>query len=74
MAGRFNSETGCHYEPRWLANLTDEELLDVISALDYWDEDLCREACYRAHLIDEFDLSENDVEFLVAAAMSMLEA
>ena len=24
--------------------------------------------------LDEFDLSENDVEFLVAAAMSVLEA
>ena len=34
MAERFNSETGCNYEPRWLANLTDEELLDEINALD----------------------------------------
>lgn len=51
-----------------------KELLNEINTIDYWDEDLCREACYSADCLDELDLSEDDWKFLIEAVMSVLEA
>lgn len=69
---RFSNEPGCHYDPKWLCELTDEELVEEIEASNEWDAELCREACYRAGLENEFDV-EYDIEWLCNKAVELLK-
>lgn len=54
MNERFSNEVGCHYNPEYLCNLSDEELAAEIRDLPEWDDDLLRELCYRGDTLDKY--------------------
>ena len=73
MNERFATETGCHYSPKYLCGLSDEELGSEIRSLDSWDVDLGRELCYRADLLDEWCKADaDDTEKLIYTAAEKL--
>lgn len=51
---RFDDSLGCHYEPGFLCDLSDEDLAMRIRETPEWDADLNRELCYRADLLDQY--------------------
>ena len=56
-----------------IKGLTNEELLVKIDELSYWVIGLCREACERAGLEDEWaDAGAEDFEDIVYRAMDIL--
>ena len=47
---RFSNLVGCHYSPKYLAELSDEELANAICSLECWDADYLRELVWRADI------------------------
>lgn len=64
-------ETGAHYDLCYLHSLTTDELVDLINELPCWDDDLNRELCERAGIVEEWDAAE-DAEDAVYKAAELL--
>lgn len=54
MTERFETHLGANYTPEWICSLSDEELAKEIRELPEWDDDLLRDLCWRADLIEEW--------------------
>lgn len=66
-------ETGAHYDLCYLHSLTTEELVDMINDSPCWDDDLNRELCDRAGIVEEWDAADaDDAEEIVYKAADIL--
>lgn len=66
-------ETGAHYDLCYLHSLTTEELVDMINSSPCWDDDLNRELCDRAGIVEEWDSSNgDDAEEIIYKAADIL--
>ena len=66
-------ETGAHYDLCYLHNLTTEELVDMINDSPCWDDDLNRELCDRAGIVEEWDAADaDDAEEIIYKAADIL--
>ena len=50
---RFSNSIGCHYTPKYLTSLSDEELSNAICGPDGWDDDYLRELVWRADVWED---------------------
>ena len=65
---RFDNSLGEHYNPVYIAGLSDQELADKINELDCYDGDLIRDLCYRADMLDEYCNADSDTVFDICYA------
>lgn len=64
--------TGAFYDLSYLHSLTTEELADMINDSPSWDDDLNRELCERAGIVNEWDEADKDAESVVYKAAEIL--
>lgn len=64
--------TGAYYDLCYLHSLTTEELVDMINDSPCWDDDLNRELCERAGIVNEWDDADEDAESVVYKAAKIL--
>ena len=65
---RFDNSLGEHYNPVYIAGMSDQELADKINELDCYDRDLMRDLCYRQDMLDEYCNADSDTVFDICYA------
>ena len=72
MEKRFITHVGLNINPTWICMLSDEELAEEIRKSPEWEEDLLRDLCYRADMLDEWEAAGDDFESVAFAAAEKL--
>ena len=73
MEKRFVTHMGSNINPSWICMLSDDELAEEIRKSPEWEEDLLRDLCYRAGMLDEWEAAEDDFESVAFAAAEKLD-
>ena len=72
MEKRFITHVGLNINPTWICMLSDEELAEEIRKSPEWEEDLLRDLCYRADMLDEWEAAGDDFDSVAFAAAEKL--